>query len=97
MTASANKKEYHYDLLERNRERVREQGTAIKKLRSISDPDVPVLVQRKRDETDITQQHVTLPAMRAVDQRLKIALEEAEAARDSSPPSAKKKWYRWPD
>lgn len=102
MTANANKKEYHYDLLEKNRERVREQGSAInrtlKRLRSISDPELKIEVRRERDEDDITQQHVTLPTLRVVDQRLKLALEEADADRQSTPPSLKKKrWYRWED
>lgn len=102
--------EYHFDLESENRETVREQGTAInrslKKLKKISSGSLPAVTER---DDEPTQQHVTIPAVRAVDQRLKAALEEAEEAcrKSSQPPPAtaeasgtakkKKRWFGWKD
>lgn len=98
---------YHFALEAENRDTVRQQGSAInralKRLKKISEPVLPA---QKIERDEPTQQIVTLPAVSAIDHRLQIALETADAERRKTdiPPAPKtgvtrkkKRWFRWPD
>src|SRR5690348_6157709 len=94
---------YHYALETQNRETVREQGTqinkALKRIRRLtSNPSIPVveLLKEARDD-EITQQHVTLPAVAPPNLALKKAIEKIEEERKAAEEPKKKKWFGWDD
>lgn len=98
---------YHYALEAENCDTVRKQGTAINKaLKRLKKISTPKLLAQQTERDEPTQQIITLPAVSAIDHRLKEALEIADAERrkTDAPPAAKcdtlpkrKRWFGWPD
>jgi len=86
MTANAKTKAYHYDLMERNRETIKEQAALLNRnmetLRAVAKSIPPRSFGEPTEEVQAAV--VCLPAFNEIDQRLKQALESVEEERASS-------------
>ena len=88
---------YHYCLQRANKQRVKDQATQInqslKRLKKVSSPDWPKVVEREP-----TEQFVTVPDPETADLTLYHAFEDAKQKYSASvPPKPRVRWFRWPD
>lgn len=89
MTANAKGRVYHYDLMQRNRETIREQTAALNRtiqtLREVARSTPPPSAECAEEST---RMGLCVPSFGEIDQRLKLALEAVEA--EASLPPARK-------